>query len=102
MAIKYTLQGLLVYLTIASYVVAFIATTVRRKKMGQGLFLAGFCVALLSYVYRWVDAKAIWTVPSGFPMCTTVSWRRHGRSKRAIIKSNQKVFCTAHRCSNGR
>lgn len=59
MAIKYTLQGLLIYLTIAAYVAAFIATAVRRKKIGQGLFLAGFCLALLGYGYRWVDVRHV-------------------------------------------
>jgi len=55
MAIKYTLQGLLVYLTIAS----FIATAKRRKSIGQGLFVGGFCLALLSYGYRWIDVRHV-------------------------------------------
>lgn len=59
MAIKYTLQGLLVYLTIASYALAFIATAARRKRIGQGLFLAGFCLALVAYGYRWIDVRHV-------------------------------------------
>jgi len=59
MAVKYTLQGLLIYVTIASYVLAFVATAVRRKRIGQRLFLASFCVALLSYGYRWVDVRHV-------------------------------------------
>lgn len=59
MAIKYTLQGLLVYLTMAAYLLAFIATVTRRKKAGQGLFIAGFGVALAAYIYRWVDVRHV-------------------------------------------
>jgi ABC-type transport system involved in cytochrome c biogenesis permease subunit len=59
MAIKYTLQGLLVYLTIASYALAFVATATRRRKIGQGLFLGSFCLALLSYGYRWIDVRHV-------------------------------------------
>ncbi len=59
MAIKYTLQGLLVYLTIASYALAFVATAKRRKSIGQGLFVGGFCLALLSYGYRWIDVRHV-------------------------------------------
>jgi cytochrome c-type biogenesis protein CcsB len=59
MAIKYTLQGLLIYLTIASYALAFVATATRRKSIGQGLFIGGFCLALLSYGYRWVDVRHV-------------------------------------------
>lgn len=53
MAIKYTLQGLLIYATMAAYLLAF-AATVTRRRAGQALFIGGFGLALLSYVYRWV------------------------------------------------
>ena len=59
MTIKYTLQGLLVYSTITAYVLAFLATVLRRRKMGQGLFLGGFCLALLGYGYRWIDVRHV-------------------------------------------
>ncbi len=54
MEIKYTLQGLLIYATMAAYLLAFIATVAGRRKAGQGLFLGGFCIALISYAYRWI------------------------------------------------
>ncbi|MHC4520416.1 MAG: cytochrome c biogenesis protein CcsA [Planctomycetota bacterium] len=59
MAIKYTLQGLLIYLTIASYALAFTATVARRRKLGQWLFAAGFGIALLGYIYRWIDVRHV-------------------------------------------
>jgi ABC-type transport system involved in cytochrome c biogenesis permease subunit len=59
MAIKYTLQGLLIYATMATYLLAFVATVVRRRKWGQGFFLAGFLVAVLSYVYRWYHVQHV-------------------------------------------
>ena len=59
MAVKYTLQGLLVYLTIAAYLLAFVGTVARRRKLGQALFLGGFCLALLSYGYRWLDVRHV-------------------------------------------
>ncbi len=59
MAIKYTLQGLLIYLTIAAYFAAFIATIARRQKTGQGLFLGGFFLALGSFIYRWIHVQHV-------------------------------------------
>ena len=55
MAIKYSLQGLLVYLTMMGYLAALIATIAQRRKAGQRLFCGAFCVAVVSYVYRWID-----------------------------------------------
>jgi len=59
MAVKYTLQGLLVYLTMGAYLLALVATIARRKKAGQGLFFLGFCLALATYGYRWVDVQHV-------------------------------------------
>ncbi|MHC4122607.1 MAG: cytochrome c biogenesis protein CcsA [Planctomycetota bacterium] len=59
MAIKYTFQGLLIYLVIAVYLSAFLATVLKRKKTGQGLYLAGFIVAVVAFGYRWYDAGHI-------------------------------------------
>jgi len=53
MAIKYTYQGLLIYLTIAAYLLAFLARIAGVKKTAQALFLAGFIVAAVSFGYRW-------------------------------------------------
>lgn len=54
MAIKYTIQGLLVYSTMATYLLAFIITLQRRPKAGHAIYLLGFAIAVVSYGYRWV------------------------------------------------
>ena len=59
MAIKYTFQGLLVYLAITTYFLAFLAAVLGRKKTGQGLYLTGFAVAVISFGYRWYDVGHI-------------------------------------------
>ena len=55
MAIKYTFLGLLIYLVIAAYLFAFLATILGRKKAGQVFYLAGFMVAVIAFGYRWYD-----------------------------------------------
>ena len=59
MTIKYTFQGLLIYLVIAAYLFAFLITVLGRKKWGQWLYLAGFIVATIAFGYRWYDAQHI-------------------------------------------
>jgi len=59
MAIKYTLQGLLVYLVIAAYLLALSATLLGRIKTGRGLYLAGFIVAAVAFGYRWYDVRHV-------------------------------------------
>ena len=59
MEIKYTLQGLIIYMTIVAYVGAFIVTVTRHRRAGQMLFLAGFLAALVSYAYRWIDVQHV-------------------------------------------
>jgi ABC-type transport system involved in cytochrome c biogenesis permease subunit len=59
MAIKYTLQGLLVYITIAAYVLAFVVTLVRRPRAGHAIYLLGFAVAVVSFGYRWAHVRHV-------------------------------------------
>ena len=59
MAIKYTYQGLLIYLTIAVYLSAFIARTIGIKKIAQTLYLAGFLIAAASFGYRWYHVRHV-------------------------------------------
>lgn len=59
MAIKYTLQGLLVYITIASYILAFVATMLRRPKIGHLIYLLGFGFAVAAFAYRWYDVRHV-------------------------------------------
>jgi len=59
MEIKYTVQGLLIYITISAYVLAFIASAAGRKKAGKVLFAGGFVLAMVSYGYRWIDVQHV-------------------------------------------
>ncbi len=59
MEIKYTVQGLLVYVTMAAYLLAFATTIAGRARAGRTLYLAGFIAAALSYVYRWYDVRHV-------------------------------------------
>ena len=59
MAIKYTIQGLLIYAAMAGYLLAFVVMLSRRRKMGHILFLAGFLIGCAALVYRWVDVRHI-------------------------------------------
>ncbi len=59
MAIKYTYQGLLIYLTIVAYLFAFVARIAGKKKAAQILYLAGFIVATASFGYRWYNVHHV-------------------------------------------
>lgn len=59
MAIKYTIQGLLIYATIGAYLLAFVATAARRHRAGRAIFLTGFFAAILAYGYRWLDVRHV-------------------------------------------
>lgn len=59
MSIKYTFQGLLIYLVIATYLFAFLATVLGRKKTGQAIYLIGFIVAAVAFGYRWYDVSHV-------------------------------------------
>jgi len=59
MAIKYTLQGLLIYLTIAAYCLAFLSSVFGKKKTGQSFFLTGFIIAVVSFAYRWYSVAHV-------------------------------------------
>jgi ABC-type transport system involved in cytochrome c biogenesis permease subunit len=59
MAIKYTTQGLLIYITIAVYLLAFATTVARWRCRGPALFVVGFLAAILSYAWRWYDVRHV-------------------------------------------
>jgi len=59
MVIKYTFQVLLIYLVMAAYLFAFLATIVDKKKAGQVFYLAGFVTAVIAFGYRWYDVGHI-------------------------------------------
>ena len=56
MSIKLTIQGVLIYAAMTAYLAGFVSALAGRRKVGRGLFIAGFAVAGLAYVYRWIDA----------------------------------------------
>jgi len=77
MEIKYTIQGLLIYIAIAAYLLAFLtsmlafiirlfATSMLFGRIGRilylfgrVLYLFGFAVAVFAYGYRWYDVRHI-------------------------------------------
>jgi ABC-type transport system involved in cytochrome c biogenesis permease subunit len=59
MEIKCTIQGLLIYIAIAAYLLAFVVALLRRPKAGHILYIFGFAVAVLSFGYRWYDVGHI-------------------------------------------
>jgi ABC-type transport system involved in cytochrome c biogenesis permease subunit len=57
--IKYTVQGLLIYLAMASYLSAFAATLLKCRKTGYILYLLGFAAAVVCFIYRWYCVRHI-------------------------------------------
>jgi ABC-type transport system involved in cytochrome c biogenesis permease subunit len=56
MAVKFTIQGLLIYASIAAYLLAFAAT---QRKMGTVTYFLGFLVGCAAVAYRWVNVGHI-------------------------------------------
>jgi len=59
MEIKYTIQGLLIYIAIAMYLLAFLTTFLRHERIGNFLYLFGFISAVLAFTYRWYDVRHV-------------------------------------------
>jgi len=59
MEIKYTTQGLLIYITIVVYLLALLMTLLRRPKAGHLLYILGFITAVVSFGYRWYHVRHI-------------------------------------------
>lgn len=59
MAIKYTIQGLLIYAAMAGYLLAFVVMLLGKRKAGHILFLAGFLVSCTAIFYRWIHVGHI-------------------------------------------
>jgi len=59
MEIKYTIQGLLIYMTIGAYLLAFVTTVLRRPKAGHLIYLLGFAIAVCSFGYRWYHVRHV-------------------------------------------
>ena len=56
MAIKWTLLGLLMYAAMGLYLLAAAAFFARVRRVGWGLFGAGFVAAVAAFVWRWLEA----------------------------------------------
>ena len=59
MEIKYTIQGLLIYITIAVYLLAFVVSLLRSRKIGHILYVFGFIIAVFSFGYRWYHVRHV-------------------------------------------
>lgn len=59
MAIKYTIQCLLIYLAMSAYLVAFAAVLLRRPKIGTVTYFLVFIIGCIAIVYRWFDVRHI-------------------------------------------
>ncbi len=59
MGIKYTIQGVLIYIAIAAYLLALLTTLLRRLKAGHILYIFGFAVSVLAFGYRWYYVRHI-------------------------------------------
>lgn len=57
MEIKYTTQGLLIYITIGIYSLAFLAACLRLKKAAHALFFTAFLASAAAFGYRWYSVK---------------------------------------------
>ncbi|MBN1787485.1 MAG: cytochrome c biogenesis protein CcsA [Sedimentisphaerales bacterium] len=59
MEIYYTTQGLLVYATIACYLLAFLCALLKWRKAGRLLYMLGFLTAVFSFAYRWYQVRHV-------------------------------------------
>ena len=59
MEIKYTIQGLLIYITIAAYLLALLVSLLRRPRAAHTLYVLGFVVAVGSFAYRWHHVRHV-------------------------------------------
>ena len=59
MAFKPTILGLLIYLAMAGYLLAFALFLFKKQKAASGSFLAGFLLAALGFIYRWEQTAHI-------------------------------------------
>ena len=71
MAVKMTLQGLLIYITMGAYLAALVLTLARRPREGLGLFGLGFLAGLAAFIYRWVHV-AHWPMQNLFEVFVTL------------------------------
>jgi ABC-type transport system involved in cytochrome c biogenesis permease subunit len=59
MAIKYSVQGLLIYLVITSYIVALVTSVLGKKTAGRRFYQIGFVIAVITFAYRWYSVRHV-------------------------------------------
>lgn len=59
MEAKYTTQGLIIYIAIALYLLAFVSSLLRRRRLGGVLYLLGFAAAAAAFGYRWYHVRHV-------------------------------------------
>lgn len=59
MDIKYTLQGLLIYITLAAYAVSFLLAIFRLRKTASFVYFFGFLSGLSAFIYRWIHVDHV-------------------------------------------
>ena len=59
MEIKVNAQGFLIYAAMAGYLMAFMVTIVRYKKVGHFLYLLSFMIAVTAFIYRWFNVRHV-------------------------------------------
>ncbi|MHC4982658.1 MAG: cytochrome c biogenesis protein [Planctomycetota bacterium] len=55
LAVKFTMQGLLIYAAMSLYALAFVAVICRARKIGVAIYAGGFAAALAAVIYRGID-----------------------------------------------
>lgn len=59
MKINYTIQGLLIYLTMTAYLLALLSTLLKYRKISDSLYVLGFAIAVCSFAYRWYHVQHV-------------------------------------------
>jgi ABC-type transport system involved in cytochrome c biogenesis permease subunit len=59
MAIKYSIQGLLVYAAMAAYILGFLTQLFHLRKTSNVIFIAGFVFSAGAFIYRWLHVAHI-------------------------------------------
>jgi len=54
MEIKYSIQGLLLYISMATYVLALAVHLLHFRRTAYGIFISGFVLSTASFGYRWL------------------------------------------------
>jgi ABC-type transport system involved in cytochrome c biogenesis permease subunit len=59
MGIKHSVEGILIYCTMAAYLAAAVLFIVRHRRLGWVLYALGFAIVTAAFTYRWVRVKHV-------------------------------------------